>query len=420
MARGLYTLLLWLLLPWVLLHLRLRGKRQPEYRLHWGERFGFYGKRSAGPLIWLHAVSVGETRAAQPLVAALRQRFPDHRILLTHMTPTGRQTGAELFGSDVEQAYLAYDYPAAIARFLAHWQPRFGIVMETELWPNLAAACKTQGIPLFLANARLSERSMRRYRRFAALVRETLQNLAGLAAQSPADAQRFGALGAEHVETFGNLKFDLAVPADKVALGQTFRSSIGPRPVFLCASTREGEEALLLDAWVNAPRGNALLIVVPRHPQRFAAVAALIASRGLRMQKRSDSGVIDATTDVWLGDSLGEMFAYYAASDLAFIGGSLADFGSQNLIEACAVGCPVLLGQSTYNFAQATEDALAAGAALQRGTAAELVATALTLLADKDDRKTMANAGLDFAERHRGATARTVEWLERCLSRAGR
>ena len=418
MSRFVYTLVLWLLLPWVILHLLWRGRRQPEYLKHWGERFGIYPAVPPAPTFWLHAVSVGETRAAQPLVAELKRRYPGHRILLTHMTPTGRQTSADLFGHDdngVERIYLPYDYPCAVRRFLRHYRPQLGLIMETELWPNLIAACRNGGVPLLLANARLSERSARRYARFPALTRGALGNLAAIAAQGEADAERLRALGAPRVEVLGNVKFDIAPPADAAEAGRAFRARIGERPVFLAASTREGEEALLLDAWKEAGANGALLVIVPRHPQRFDEVAALVEARGLRLQRRSDDATVAAATQVWLGDSMGEMFGYYAAADVAFIGGSLLDFGSQNLIEACAVGTPVLLGPSTYNFAEAAKDAIACGAAAQCGSGEEIVAAAMRLLAAPEERRKMREAGLAFAARHRGATARTLELITRAM-----
>lgn len=423
MTRRLYTLIVFLLLPWALLHLLLRSRRQPEYRRYWGERFGFYSPLSEpvhdpAPLIWLHAVSVGETRAAQPLVAALRQQYPDHRILLSHMTPTGRQTGVELFGDNVQRCYLPYDTPGAMARFLGHWQPRFGLVMETELWPNLIAACRRRGIPLMLANGRLSERSARRYARLSTLVREALHDLAGVAAQAEGDAERFRALGAPDVAVLGNVKFDITPPPERQALGAEFRCRIGNRPVFLCASTREGEEALILAAWRHAPRpANALLLLVPRHPQRFDEVATLAASQGFRVQRRSDDAAVAPDTEIWIGDSLGEMFAYYTACDVAFIGGSLLDFGCQNLIEACAVGKPVLIGPSTFNFAEAAARALESGAARQVENVAQLVDTASALLTDTTCREVMGRAGNQFTATHCGATTQTLAWLESVLAR---
>ena len=423
MARFLYHLALLLLLPYIGLHLLLRGRRQPEYLRHVGERFGFYPPLQAGAegkIIWLHAVSVGETRAAQPLVAALRERYPDHRILLTHMTPTGRQTSAELFGDPVQRVYLPYDYPFAVRRFLDHFEPRAGIIMETEIWPNLVAACHDRHLPLLLVNARLSDRSARRYARFAALTRAALVRLDGIAAQGEKDAMRLRALGAARVEVFGNIKFDILPPAEQLAQGLKLRELIGARRVLLAASTREGEEELILDALAIHPLQDALLVIVPRHPQRFDAVAALIGQRGLQLQRRSEDQPLAAETQVLLGDSMGEMFAYYAACDVAFIGGSLKDYGGQNLIEACAVGAPVLIGHSTYNFAAAAEHAVAAGAARQVRNAEELMSVAGELLRDETARARMGEAGKTFAARHRGATAKTVELISRAMRNQSR
>ncbi len=422
MARVLYTLALLALLPWAVLHLLWRARRQPDYLKHWGERFGCFRPRPPGPLIWIHAVSVGETRAAQPLIAALAQRFPEHRILLTHMTPTGRATAKALFGGSVTRSYLPYDTPWAVRRFLRHYRPDIGIVMETELWPHLIAACAQACVPLLLVNARLSDKSARRYARFPNLTRAALRSLSAIAAIGAEDARRLQALGAPAIEVFGNMKFDLATPEAQLALGQAFRNRAGGRPVFLCASTREGEEALILDAWENVgggrTAGNALLAIVPRHPQRFDEVARLVEAHGLALQRRSDDRAIEAATQVWLGDSMGEMFAYYAAArvdGVAFVGGSLLDFGCQNLIEACAAGTPVLVGPSTYNFADAARDALAAGAARQVEDAGELVAQVLALLGNPAARQAMAEAGRAFAARHQGATASTLNLIERFI-----
>lgn len=412
MTRFIYTLALHALLPWALLHLLWRARRQPEYLRHWGERFGVFRAVPSAPTLWIHAVSVGETRAAQPLIQALRERYPDHRLLLTHMTPTGRATSKALFGDTVERVYLPYDLPWAVRRFLRHYHPQIGIVMETELWPNLVAACKKSGVPLVLVNARLSEKSARRYARWPRLTRQTLAGLAAIAAQGDADAERLRALGAPTVTVFGNLKFDVAPPAHL----PDFRALLGKRPVMLCASTREGEEALILDEWRKVGAGDtALLIIVPRHPQRFDEVARLIESRGMTLQRRSDGQPVAAKTQVWLGDSMGELFAYYAAADLAFVGGSLLDYGCQNLIEPCAVGTPVLIGPSTFNFTEAAQGALKAGAARQVADAEELVAQALALLNDEASRTAMGAAGRTFASQHRGATERTLALISRYM-----
>ncbi len=414
MTHPIYTLVIVTLLPWALLHLLWRARRQPAYLRHWAERFGHYDAVVPAPTIWIHAVSVGETRAAQPLVAALMARYPDHRILLTHMTPTGRATSEDLFGDTVTRVYLPYDTPWGVRRFLRHFRPHIGLIMETELWPNLITTCRTQQIPLLLVNARLSERSARRYRRFPNLTRTALTHLAAISAIGEEDAVRLRALGAPEVSVFGSVKFDIT-PPDNL---RDFRLQIGQRPVFLCASSREGEEALILDAWQKVGGGTALLVIVPRHPQRFDEVASLIAMRGLKLQRRSDEQAVAADTQVWLGDSMGEMFAYHAAADVVFVGGSLLDFGCQNLIEPCAVGTPVLIGPSTYNFAEAARGAIKAGAAIQVGNATELVTQALALLGDDTRKSTMATAGRQFTTQHRGATARNLALIERFIPAA--
>ena len=434
------------LLPWAAIHLLWRARRQKEYLHHWGERWGFFPQRKPDqqhltPTVWLHAVSVGETRAAQPLVAALRERYPDHRIVFTHMTPTGRAASVALFGDTVERIYLPYDTPWAMRRFLRHYQPRIGLIMETELWPNLLAECRAAGVPVCLLNARLSARSARRYARWPNLTRQVLLSLSAIGAQSADDAARLTKLGAEEITVTGNIKFDIDAPPEQLALGRVFRARMGERPVWLAASTREGEEALILDAWCaayqaqklgagDAPQskypwgaamnsqneaGSPLLVIVPRHPQRFDDVAKLVAERGLRLQRRSEASAIAPATHVLLGDSMGEMFAWYAAVDVAFIGGSLKDYGSQNLIEACVVGTPVLIGPSTFNFAEAAREAQACGAAWAITDADDLVRQAGVLLADKDQRQRMGETGREFALRHRGATARSLALLESVL-----
>lgn len=440
MARFVYTLAVLALLPWAVLHLLWRARRQPEYLRHWGERFGRFAAVSPAPTIWLHAVSVGETRAAQPLVNALREHYPQHRILFTHMTPTGRATSEALFGDSVERIYLPYDTPWAMRRFLRYYRPAFGLIMETELWPNLIGACRAARLPLCLVNARLSARSAKRYARFPALTREALHGLAAIGAQSDDDAARLTALGAHSVTVTGNIKFDIAAPAEQLALGDELRARYGDRTVWLAASTREGEEALILDAWQRALHGGslavgageataqqggrakdallavadgatALLVIVPRHPQRFDEVTRLATERGFAVQRRSENAAVAASTQVLIGDSMGEMFAFYAAADIAFIGGSLLDFGSQNLIEAAACGTPILIGPSTRNFAEAAREAVACGAARPIVDAGDLVRQVLDLLADDASRRAMGAEGRAFAERHRGATARTLELI---------
>ena len=410
--RFLYTLVVYFLLPFALARLAWRARRQPGYVRHVAERFGYYAAAPVAPLIWLHAVSVGETRAAEPLVRALQAKHPQHRILLTHMTPTGRETGETLFGGSIARCYLPYDFPGAVARFLDHFRPRAGIMMETEIWPNLIRAGRARSIPLFLVNARLSEKSYAGYRRFGGLVRESLAGFAAVAAQSEDDARRLAALGAGEVRVTGNVKFDIAPPPEQLELGQALRRGMGDaRPVLLAASTREGEEALLLDALEGTAAAGLLTVIVPRHPQRFDEVARLLEARGVRYQRRSAQAATAPGTRVVLGDSMGEMFAYYAACDVAFIGGSLLPLGGQNLIEACAVGKPVLIGPSTYNFADAVELAVQAGAAIQVPDPAALAREAGRLLRDPAAARRMSQAALAFANAHRGATARVLELI---------
>ncbi|BCK88839.1 3-deoxy-D-manno-octulosonic acid transferase [Sideroxyarcus emersonii] len=416
-SRPVYTALLWLLLPYAFFHLWWRSRRQPEYLDHIGERFGRYSCTCDKPVIWLHTVSVGETRAALTLVRGLRERYPDHQILLTHTTPTGREASEQLYGDDVVRVYLPYDYPFAIRRFLRHFQPRVGVLLETEIWFNLVHACHARSLPLLLLNARLSERSARRYARFPRLARASLHSLHLIAAQTEDDAMRFAALGNHATPVMGNLKFDIAPPPPMLELGKRLREQFGAtRPVFLAASTREGEEALLLDALQYMEIENLLVVMVPRHPQRFDEVAALIESRGLHMQRRSANEPVSPHTRVVLGDSMGEMFAYYAACDVAFIGGSLLPFGGQNLIEACAVGKPVLIGPHTYNFSQATELAVACGAAMQISHADDLVHQLNILMHDGTALARMGKAGLQFVSDNRGATEHALTLIGLALS----
>ena len=461
--RIFYTLGLWLLLPYIFFHLLWRAHKQPEYLKHIAERFGFYTTRPSKPIIWLHTVSVGETRAAATLVQRLRETYPGHQILLTHTTPTGRAASALLYADDVLRAYLPYDYPFAIRRFLKHYQPCLGVLLETEIWFNLIHICHTQSIPLLLLNARLSARSAAGYARFPRLVRSGLQELRAIAAQSNEDAERLQALGAAGVTVMGNLKFDIHPPASLLELGKHWRSLFGAeRKVLLAASTRAGEEELLLDALfgLSFPRRresissdnpldsrrslpsnglvgggndkskdgnghiktifavpNFLLVIVPRHPQRFDEVAALLTQHGIRFQRKSAGLDLNPDTQVVLGDSMGEMFAYYAACDIAFIGGSLLPFGGQNLIEACVVGKPVLIGEHTYNFAQATQQALDHGAALRVHDADELAHTLQTLFQDPARMSEMGAAGMSFVSANRGATERALSLIGQFMTK---
>jgi len=413
MIRLVYSLVFYLAQPLVWMRLAWRARKQPEYLQHVGERYAFHDGHAQKPparLLWLHAVSVGETRAAEPLIKALLDEYPDHSLLLTHMTPTGRAVGAELigkYGPRLLQAYLPYDLPDACARFLDHFKPRIGLLMETEIWPNLISAGRRRGIAMLLVNARLSAKSQRGYQRFLPLVRPALEKLSIVAAQTAADAERLTSIGARDVHITGNLKFDVTPAPDKLQLGADWRRALG-RPIWLAASTREGEEPFILDAFARLDLPGALLLLVPRHPQRFNEVAAMIKERKLPFCRRSEGILPSPETRIWLGDSMGEMPAYFAAADVALIGGTLLPFGGQNLIEAAACGCPVLVGPHTYNFAQATEDALACGAARRIVDAEDAAATVKALLTESEALETMRAAAAGFSQAHRGATARTI------------
>ncbi len=415
--RRLYSAVWWLALPLVLARLWWRGRQEPGYRQHIGERLALVPHhKSDAPLIWLHAVSVGETRAAEPLVDMLLAAYPSHQLLLTHMTPTGRATGAALFahhGARVRQAYLPYDIGWTVERFLVRNTPQICLLMETEIWPNLMARCAAHQVPVVLVNARLSERSLKKARRLGSLMIDAAKQLRRVGAQTPGDAQRIHSLGVTDVEVTGSIKFDVTPSAEILALGQQLRRQIGDRPVLLCASTRDGEEAMIFDALAasNLPPST-LLIIVPRHPQRFDAVAALVTSRGLSLQRRSTLGTMMVDAEVLLGDSMGEMFGYCAASDLVAIGGSLLPLGGQNPIEACAVSKPVLFGPHTFNFANVSEDAVSAGAALRVADVTALLRDAGALLRDDALRLAMGASAQRFAQQHRGATVRTMALLQ--------
>ncbi|NTZ06184.1 MULTISPECIES: lipid IV(A) 3-deoxy-D-manno-octulosonic acid transferase [Burkholderia cepacia complex] len=432
MLRAIYRALWWLVAPAAVIRLYVRSRKERGYREHIGERFGHVAGRSPddrAPLIWVHAVSVGETRAAQPLIDALMRARPDARILLTHMTPSGRATGEQIFGDRVLRCYLPYDMPGAVRRFLRAWRPTLGLVMETEVWPTLIDECRRADVPLVLTNARMSARSFRRAAKFGAATRDVFGGFSRVLAQSPADAERLTSLGARNVTVLGNLKFDMTTPPELAARGHAWRDAIGARPVWVAASTRENEEALVLQAFAEMRTPGALLVLVPRHPQRFAEVEGLVARSGLKCVRRSvwaaDAAALAAgrpaaepladDVTVLLGDSMGELGAYYAAADIAFIGGSLLPLGGQNLIEACAVGVPVLIGPHVFNFTQATADAVAAGAAMQVEDPLDLAHVLDALFADKARRIAMGAAGAAFAARHRGATARTVDVLAALL-----
>ena len=438
-----YEALWHVLIPFVILRLLWRSRKNSDYLKHVRERFGFYGtKPSLRKAVWIHAVSVGETRATQALVESLLKE--GQSILLTHMTPTGRKTGAELYrkaiaSGQLQQAYLPYDICWAIEAFLKHYRPQLGLFMETEAWPGFVFRTKQLGVPLFLINARLSGRSFKRVQLFGSAGRSLFQSFVGILAQSEPDAKRYQALGVNDVIVTGNMKFDVPEKAANQSLGKQWKRALREqeRLVVCAASTRAGEELIMIDAWKKllsefSSEIKPLLIVVPRHPERFTEVANLLYQSTLSFERRSNlsdprssaefASVPHWTNvDVLLGDSMGEMGAYYNATDLVVMGGSLLPTGGQNLIEACANGCPVILGEHTYNFQQASEDAIACGAAqripatLPYELAQSLSETIKNLLTNTAQREIMSAKALEYASVHQGATQRILDRLRPVL-----
>ena len=427
-----YQLLWHLLLPLAFMRLAWRTRHSIEYLHHFAERLGFaYGKFNVQGSIWIHAVSVGETRAAQPLINAYLAR--GETILLTHMTLNGRRTGATLFtaaiaSGQLRQVYLPYDISWAVANFVRAFKPKLGLFMETEAWPTVVFYCAENALALFLVNARLSERSARRISWFGKAGRSLFQAFAGILAQTEFDAQRYRSLDVKKVEVVGNLKFDVPLDPGLVEQGKTWQRELhGHQRLMVCAaSTRDGEEAMILKAWKDLLLSNVfkiapLLCIVPRHPERFSDVANQIHEAGLKFRRRSEWGGVPRganDSEVILGDSMGEMPMYYSAADLVVMGGSLLPFGGQNLIEACAAGCPVLLGEHTYNFQQAAIDAIEIGAArrikggLHLSEAVSLMEALKELLLDTAELAKMSSAGKAYSIVHQGATQKILVALD--------
>ena len=417
----LYSLLLYLLLPLALLRLLWRGRRAPAYRRRWGERLGFYGDRPMAAGLWIHAVSVGETQAAAPLIKHFLDRHPDLGVMVTTTTPTGSERLRALFEDRVRHVYLPYDLPPILNRFLDRVRPRLAMVMETEIWPNLLRVCERRGIPVILGNARLSARSARGYARLGGLTRETFARLSLVAAQAEADAERFIALGvpAERVRVTGSIKFDLRQPASLEDKAEALRRHWGSdRPVWVAGSTHEGEEESLLAAQrrVREALPRALLVLVPRHPERFDRVAALAERQGMTLVRRSTGAVCGPEAAVFLGDTMGELPVLIAAADAAFIGGSLVPVGGHNLLEAAAVGVPVAIGPHAFNFAEITRLLVAEGAAVQVADTGELASLMIAWLGDAALRARIGEQGRRVVARNRGALARLITLVEQTLT----
>ena len=452
LARRFYSLLMQLGQPLLRRKLARRGVQEAGYLEAVEERFGCYTQpaEQTSELVWLHAVSLGETRTAALLLAALRAQHPGLRILLTHGTATGRVEGRGLLRTGDVQVWQPWDSPAAVAAFFNHFRPRLGLLMETEVWPNMVAAAQARAVALLLVNGRLSEKSLKQALHMAPLSRPAYGALAAVYAQTEGDAQRFRRLGAKVAGVFGNLKFDATPDASQLAQGKAWRRALGPvsgtgaQPVLMFASSRDGEEEpffwqilalaqhgraqVAINSVANntrstEPSGAAAsrrckVLIVPRHPQRFDEVQALAEKHGLRVSRRSSwlAGPADSEqamqADIWLGDSVGEMALYYALSDVALLGGSFAPLGGQNLIEAAACGCPVVMGPHTFNFAEVAEQAEAVGAARRVADLPQAMQAALQLLADRQARAGAVSASLAFAARNRGATTHTLHALQ--------
>ncbi len=431
LVQHLYNAALWCAQPLLRRKLARRALAEPLYGEAVAERFGHYTQAGElhSDLVWVHAVSLGETRAAEVLIKALRQTLPGMRLLLTHGTATGRAEGARLLQAGDVQVWQPWDTPAAVQLFLRHFKPRVGVLIETEVWPNLVLECQKLGVPLALANARMSEQSTGKALRWPALIRPVYQALRAVWPQTEADAERLQQLGAINPRVMGNIKFDAQPDAAQCAQGKAWRSAI-QRPVAMLASSREGEEEAWLQAMLAQLETNAQnpiepetqWLIVPRHPQRVDAVEALLLAQGLRVSRRSLWGSDGpAATEpqiqstVWLGDSLGEMALYYSLADVALLGGSFAPLGGQNLIEAAACGCPVIMGPHTFNFAQASEMAVQAGAAQRVSDMALAVTQTLTLLSDAAQLTHRGEQAQAFAQAHKGAALRTAQAVAQLL-----
>ncbi len=413
--RGLYSVVLYLLLPITVYHLVWRGFRVREYFQRWDERYASYPDSTAQPRVWLHAVSVGEVNAAAPLVNALRQLRPDIRWVITTITPTGSERVRSLWGDAVDHVYLPYDVPGSVGRFLGHFKPSLALILETELWPNLLFGCRDRGIPVYILNARLSARSLRGYRLLRPLIGRTLRTVTCVAAQSTDDAERFIQLGAlpEQVQPLGNLKFDIATPNVREFTADFHAAVPAARPVWIAASTHEGEEQATIDLHRRLRREipNLLLLWAPRHPERFPRVEALAREQGWKVSTRRQQHWPQADSDVFVIDTLGELMAFYGCAQVAFVGGSLQPIGGHNLLEPAAMGTATVTGPHLHNFSEISRRMREAGAVLIADDVAGVGDALLTLLRDPEAREDMASAGCALVSNGRGALKRTVELI---------
>ena len=425
LSRRLYTLAMYLAMPVILYRLAFRGLRNRGYFSRWLERFGWFRDPGFESSIWVHAVSVGEFNAAIPLIEALMQRHPGAPLVVTTITPTGSDRVLKQFGDRVFHVYLPYDLPAAIERFFKRVKPRIALVMETEIWPNLYFACRERQIPIFIANARLSERSLRGYGPAISLITEAVQCATLVAAQSQVDSQRFLQLGAppERVRVVGNIKFDMAVPTGLDDNAREWRELWGAlRPVWIAASTHEGEEAAVLQAHARilGRFPDALLILVPRHPERFRAAISLCRSYGFRTSCRSEDSIASLDSQCFVVDSMGELLKFYACADACFVGGSLDYIGGHNVLEPAALRKPILIGPHTFNFAEITDTLVRENAALRVANGAALGSQIVRILSEPARARAMSEAAVAVVERERGAVPRTIEAIEGILAATDR
>ena len=422
MSRHLYTLLFYLLLPGIFIRLLWRSRNAPEYARRWPERLGFFEERPKADGIWVHAVSVGETVAAIPLVSRLQQQYPDLPITVTTMTPTGSERVRAVFGDRVFHIYVPYDLPGAVSRFLRRVKPRLVVIMETELWPNLIDQCRRRSIPVIVANARLSERSARGYARLLPLVKPALQSLDLVAAQYLADGQRFRELGLveQQLSVTGNIKFDIELCSTDLEQAQSLRDCWGlgleqqGRPVLIASSTHRGEEEVVLDAFeqLRTKFDRLLLILVPRHPERFHQVAALCQARHLNLLLRSARQPCTTHTDVLLGDTMGELPLLYGLADIAFVGGSLVGVGGHNMLEAAAWELPIITGPHLFNFSEVARLLNEQGASSIVNNSAELAERVEYLLSNRAARLTAGQAALRVLQLNRGSLQRLLQLVE--------
>lgn len=434
-VRWIYSWVLFLASPFYVLKLWVRGRKEPEYSKRIGERFGFYSSDAAyqGEYIWVHAVSLGEARASNVLIEHLRKHIPGMKLLLTHGTATGWEQGKELLQDGDVQCWMPVDMPGAVKRFIKHFQPRIGLLIETEMWPNVLHVAGQHKLPILLVNARLSERSLSRALKVGVLMRPAYRALTAALAQSEEDEKRLKEIGTPLVKVVGNMKYDMLPDPDLLTIGQRWKEPV-TRKVIMAASTREGEEELLLQAWQrmvwadddanSAVKGQPVLLLVPRHPQRFGDVAQLVSSMGLSMSRRSAWGtsgpdVQALNADVWLGDSLREMVMYYALADIVLLGGSFKKFGGQNLIEALGCGCPVIIGEYTYNFARPSQMALDAGVACRVSTMSEALEQANNWLQEPEKLECLQKGSVKFIQGQQGVAEKIAVYVTEYVKQNG-